>query len=894
MKYSNIEKYIPVLGIVLGFFSLFIHLCALAQIPTKQDKGNKWILRYEYFGTQRTRAHGRELTSDDIRDAARLQSRFINASRASDSAWIPEGPNIITPSMDPNSSHGVCRINCVAFHPSNPDIFWVGVAQGGVWKTEDGGISWLSLTDELPVLRISDIAVDPNHPDTLYISVCDYAYIGIALHTDGRKRHSHYGLGVYKSVDGGQSWQPTGLTFAQHTLDESLIRRVFVHPDSSEVLCAAGFQGVWKSNDGGQNWRNIHSDLIWDIEANPKNPKTLFATGGFVSALNTGKAYIARSHDFGETWQTLPTGIPQTGAVQRIEITVAQADTQRVYAVACGMDRGFYAFYRSFDGGNTWNTRTKAQIGKNILEWGSGRSSGGQGTYDLCILADPANADRVFVGGINLWGSADSGSTWDGISYWLRNYGYTPHADQHQLAANPLDNRIYVCNDGGLFRTSNLIIGSWTQAQSQSGYQWPTVWQDLSGGMQSTSFYRLALSRNNPGYIAAGAQDNSSFYRLPDGRWYNLFGGDGMDCNIHPDFPNEVIASSQFGNFYWTQDTGLTYFSISFDIIEEGEWTTPLVRNPQDSNHLLAAYANVWETKSLSSWTMVSSFSGASNPATSLALCTKYPRNMAMARRPDFQGGSPGELWVKKPKDSWKNRTMGLPDSLYITQVIIDDSLPDKLWVTCAGFEEGQKVFYSPDGGITWQNISRNLPNIPVNCIVQDECSPLNTVYIGTDHGIYYTHDSLNEWKTRHHALPAVIVSDLEIQYKERRMYAATFGRGVWSVNLLDTVNCNPYLTDDAPEDTVIINVSDSRVKFEATVIPNPVSETAILQWELSTPALVKWRAVDALGRNLGGGNMQVEEGLSNKALPLTFAPGVYYLELSAGVQRKVLRFVAK
>lgn len=893
MLKSNSKKFhfIPVLGMILMMGYSLLPLKHMAQVAESPDKGNKWEQRYLHFHQSRTRASGKPVTASDLTDLATPINRFSDASRAADSAWMPEGPNYITPSKDPASSHGVCRINCIAFHPTDTHIFWVGIAQGGVWKTTNGGQSWISLTDELPLLRISDIAIDPRHPDTMYISVCDYAYIGIALQTDGRKRHSHYGLGVYKSTDGGQTWIPTGLTFEQHTLDETLIRRLFVHPDSSEVLCAAGFTGIWKSRDGGANWTHIKNDLIWDIESNPVKKTTLFATGGFVDALQQGKAYIARSYDFGETWQTLTTGIPQTGVVQRVEIHVAAADTHLVYAVSCGINRGLYAIHRSKDGGNNWTTRTRTAIGKDILEWGSGSNTGGQGTYDLCILADPVNPARLYVGGINLWGSADSGQTWDGISYWLRNYGYTPHADQHYFAANPLDNKIYVCNDGGLFRTKEVIIGSWQQAKTISGYQWPTQWEDLSGGMQTTSFYRLGLSRQFPGYIVAGAQDNSTFYRLPDGRWFNLFGGDGMEGVLHPQNPERVIGSSQFGNFYITSDTGMNYYSISFDINEQGEWTTPFIIDPQDENHYLAAYANVWETRSVSSWIPVSSFSSTDLPASALAVCTKYPKYMVMARRPDFPNNTLSQLWVRNKAGVWFNRTNGLPDSLYFTYVITDDSLPGRIWVTCGGFDSGIKVYHTRDAGLTWENISRNLPNLPVNCIVQDECSPLNTVYVGTDHGVYYTNDSLDVWKPWHYTLPAVIVSELEIHYSERRMYAATFGRGIWSVNLVDTVLCNPYLSVPLPEDTLDIPSTEAKSLFDVRVAPNPVQDKLQLYWQSGTSGQVHWGVVDVMGRRVSAGILQNPASGSSTVLQTPLQSGVYYMELKQGGVRKVLRF---
>ena len=140
------------------------------------------------------------------------------------------------------------RVNCIAFHPSDPNIFWVGVAQGGMWKTTDGGSSWITLTDDLPIIRVSDIAVHPTNPDIMYISLGDYAYLGVGLDLDERKRNTHYGIGVYKTIDGGATWQPSGLTFQLTYGARSLMRRVLIHKNNPDTLVAAGISGIWKSS----------------------------------------------------------------------------------------------------------------------------------------------------------------------------------------------------------------------------------------------------------------------------------------------------------------------------------------------------------------------------------------------------------------------------------------------------------------------------------------------------------------------------------------------------------------------------------------------------------------------------------------------------------------------
>ncbi len=456
------------------------------------------------------------------------------------SGWIPVGP--FEPA-NASLTKGMGRINCITFHPTDTNTFWVGVAQGGMWRTTNSGQSWTPLTDDLPITRISDIAIDPNHPDTMYLSLGDYAYMDVSLSLDDRDRHSHYGLGVYKTMDGGDSWAPTGLTYQLEELDGSLIRRVFVHPIDPNKIVAAGVGGVWSSQDGGTVWAQEVDSMIWDIEVDPNDPLTLYATTGYLKNSQTGVAGIMKSTDFGANWTWLNSGIPTTVDVLRIEVAVAPSNSDHVYALACNRDKGLYGVYSSTDGGNTWALKNNGW--PNILEWYEGNGAGGQGTYDLSLMIDPTDENRIYTGGVNVWTSNDGGVTFEGVSAWYQ----TLHADQHQFKYNPLDQKIYICNDGGLTRTNEIVSGSW------DNFTWPTQWEYVSSGMATSSFYRVATSEGNPGNFSAGAQDNSTYFNNA-GNWSNLFGGDGMETMLHPTNPYVIFGSSQYGSIRYSDDGG--------------------------------------------------------------------------------------------------------------------------------------------------------------------------------------------------------------------------------------------------------------------------------------------------------------------------------------------------
>src|SRR3989339_1257300 len=174
--------------------------------------------------------------TDYIKILTEHASRKNSESAYKSSLWYPVGPNVIPSNQTGYMENGIGRINCIAFHPTQASTYFVGVAQGGVWKTVNDGQTWIPLTDELPITRISDIAIDPLNPDVIYISVCDFAYIGFGLHLNGRKRNTHYGLGVYKTTNGGQTWSETGLTFNLTDGEASLIKKIIIHPDQTNKL----------------------------------------------------------------------------------------------------------------------------------------------------------------------------------------------------------------------------------------------------------------------------------------------------------------------------------------------------------------------------------------------------------------------------------------------------------------------------------------------------------------------------------------------------------------------------------------------------------------------------------------------------------------------------------
>ncbi|MEM7370664.1 MAG: T9SS type A sorting domain-containing protein [Bacteroidota bacterium] len=858
----------------------------------KDEKGWKWLKRWEEHWSRRAMPDGSLpdplMISKEVQTVASWKYREQQASRSS--GWFPAGPTTLPPGTFPTSQHGMGRINCISFHPTDSNTFWVGVAQGGVWKTTDHGTNWTPLTDDLPMLRISDIAVNPQNTDEIYISVGDYAYLAVSLELDDRKRHTHYGIGVYKTTDGGQNWAPTGLVLNQEDQDASLTRRVFIRESDPQELVAAGIFGLKKSYDGGQTWVQKLDSLMWDLEVHPTQPDVLFASSGFVHALQEGSAAIMKSTDFGETWTELNTGIPPKNVVQRIELEISPANPDYIYAMSCDLFDGFHALYRSTDGGNSWTEQSNGSSTHNLLYWYlSFNGQGGQGTYDLAIVADPADPDIIYVGGVNVWGSKDGGVEWEPATLWYSAYGKSLHADQHFFSYNPLDNQFYVCNDGGVMRTKEIITAPLDTVLNRPNFQWETIWEDLNDGMQITSFYRLGLSLSHPGALIAGAQDNSTFYY--DGQnWLNSVGGDGMECLIHPDNPLDFFASSQFGRIVHSSDGGDNYYTISSPITHEtdelAEWTTPFQLQPGNPSVLLAGYSNLWKTSDKVNWTKHSDFppmagSPVSAPASALAVAPSDTQVIYLAHRIYHSFNQPSRMWrTNNAGGNWTEITAGLPDSLYFSYIAVDPDDPQHLWVSSSGFVAGTKVFESKDGGDTWSNISKNLPNLPANCLVAQDSSESNLLYVGMDRGVYYLSDSLDEWQLYADNLPNVIVSELAIHPETNQLYVATFGRGIWTSDQVSETIDPPLSNDPALKNGI-----------RALLFPNPNSGQFSLQLETDEAERFLLQIVDILGRKVYEQQWDTPLQSLEHMISLEVPEGLYFLRIKGNTQSRVLRF---
>lgn len=706
------------------------------QHTKAKGKGWKQFKRWEWFMMPRVYPDGRFYPLQAWQEQEKKQRQLKHLQTGGSKAYW----SLVGPSLIPKYT-GLGRLNTLAFHPGNSNILYVGAPSGGFWKTTSGGNSWYTTTDHLASIGVSDIAIDPTNAQTIYIATGD----GDAQDT--------YTVGVLKSVDGGENWSATGLGF---NVDQQLsCRRLLINPQNTQIILVACDAGIFRSDNAGNDWQQTQTGQFKDIEFKPDDPSVIYAAG-----YGDGKVFY--SDDGGESFaQANMPYIRQR--VHRIELAVTPANPSVVYALCTKMsDDGFFGLYKSTDGGQSYQEVPQKKT-INLLGWtDDGADAGGQGWYDLALAVSPLDEDEIYVGGINVWQSADGGKSWTLDCYWNDDAGVPlVHADHHALVFSPRDYRLYSANDGGLYRRE--ANGDWT---------------DLSQGLEILQIYRTGLSAL-PGLLMTGTQDNGTILRTSDKKWRAITSGDGMSCFFDHHDTSLVYASLYYGTLYRSENGGYKFEDITPpDEKEQGAWLTPFSPHPTLSDILYAAYSKVYKSSDRgNNWIAISPELpvSSSDKLRSVAIAPSNPQVIYAATY--------SKIW--KTTDGGQNWTAidnGLPERA-ITQIAVSASEADHLTLSFSGYKAGEKVYQSQDGGQSWENISYNLPNLPVNSVLYHPKSK-QLLYVATDLGVYFYQVDSKLWADYSLGLPNVVVNDLKIDTSQNILFAATYGRGLWQAPL--------------------------------------------------------------------------------------------------------------
>jgi photosystem II stability/assembly factor-like uncharacterized protein len=727
----------------------------------EKGQGYKQFKRWEWLMSTRLMPDGKLPSSDitirNYNDYLQTRSAGTNRLTATPN-WIFSGPT-----TSPGQNNGLGRVNCIGFHPTDVNTFWVGTPAGGLWKTTNGGASWTTVTDNLPVLGVSDIAIDPTNPNTMYIATGD---------GDGAISLNDYpgdtkSIGILKSTDGGVTWNTTGLSWSVTQL--RLIRRLIINPTNPQILVAATSNGIYRTTNGGANWTQAQTGYFMDVEFKPGDPNTVYAAS---NGSSTSNAQIYRSVNGGASW----TSVISLPNVQRMNIAVTPSSPGLVDVLCCNFNGGLAGLWYSNNSGASFSQYFTSNNSNNLLHNSYNASgAGGQGDYDLAYALSPTNANEIWLGGINLWKSTNGGTNWNLATMWApphpsQNPTSVPvtHADKHFLAFHPLaPGTLFDCNDGGLYKTTN------------GG----NTWTDLSNGLGISQLYRIGTSATIANNVIMGLQDNGT-KELYNNSFFERTGGDGMECIIDYTNPNIEYASSQYGDIYKSTDGGDSFDSIvgsgGTGVNIKGPWITPYVMHPTNNSTLLVGKSQVYRsTNGGTNWSQLGILSGADGFIFSLAYAPSNPQIIYASTATQIYKTSNGGV-------SWTLLNGLASPTAPNTYIAVHPTNPNLLYVTIGGYTANDKVWTvsSTNAPTTnWQNISGSLPNVPVNCIVYQNGTN-GGVYIGTDVGVFYRDASSTDWTEFNSGLPRVIVTELEISYNNNKLWAATFGRGLWSSNL--------------------------------------------------------------------------------------------------------------
>ncbi len=841
---------------------------------------------------------------------ARQRALHLRTADIEQVAWQPLGPNPIGQQIGQFAiNYGEKRLACsgrvaaIALHPqfdgTGNRTLYLGAAQGGVWRSDDGGETWRPLTDNLPSLVIGSLAIEPNNPNVIWAGTGDNGEFG-----------SYYGAGLLKSTDGGANWQvitgpnstlaPVQPAFINAgilkvEIDAASPNTVYIttgpgHSSSASSKTGAeaplGQRGLWKTTDGGQTWTNLNVTndggrvSAMDVITDPLNRQRVIA-----SMYGAG---LFRSENGGQAWTLLAGGLPASG-FGRIALTVGPplqpSQNSTIYAAVAKSDDTLLGIYGSTDNGATWTRVTLPQ-------------APGQANYNLAITVDPTDARVVYYGtaanadndGGTLWRTTNAGLSWQDLSKGDATSGGL-HADRHAIAVarnNP--NIVITGDDGGIWRTNNAKAAAANAV----------AWTSLNNTLNITQFQMIALHPTSLDFIVGGTQDNGSNRYSGNASWTNFAEGDGgfayidqsnpkvvwhtyQNDNKETGFGPRVTLDGTVNNIDWT-DRGCRKCQTQpggFNATDRVSFYAPLNGNAgftgANGNVVYFGTQRLYRTADRgATWRGLGASSDGFGADLSkgegyLTAIAAHPRlNPAQGSDPQgevvWAGTSDGNIQVttdagKLGSATWRNVTKAPLPNRFITDIGLDPNEQRRAVATYSGFNANTpttpgKVFLTNDQGSTWTDISGDLPDTPANSVAVDP-NQANTYYLGTDIGVFQTTNGGQNWVRLGGNLPRLAVYAVRYHAATKNLVIGTHGRGVWKLAL-----------------------TPSAVKAVATVSAASFSATAFGSESI----------VAAFGESLGTG----VEVATSVPLPTKLAGSSIKVKDSAGIEREApLFFVA-
>ncbi len=762
-------------NIFLLVFASLLFLGCHKDYKSKISKSPK-KMPFDYMFMQRAFPNGK-IKSDALKKAVKFKKSMTKNKQSSSSAfWEFVGPENIGG-----------RITDIEIPVDQSQVYYVGTASGGVFKTTDGGVSWNPIFDDEESLSIGDIEISKNNSNTIWVGTGEPNAGGSSLTYDGN--------GVYQSTNAGLTWNNKGLN------NVGSISKILLDPNDDNTIYVAAMgelfknsphRGVYKSTDNGSSWNKIlfvsDSTGIIDMVNHPTNSNILYAAAWERVRKPQYRSYggatsgIYKTTDGGNTWIELTNGLPSAPYNKgRISIDISQSNPNVLYARYADATGNIKGVYKTNNGGDTWVEVNSSQLTNIGYHW-----------WFSGIYIDPSDENILYNIDFIVEKSIDGGNSW---------FEAFPnvHVDQHALAFNTQsNNEILLGNDGGVYKSTDNGISS-------------TKFNNLP----ITQFYRFYVDPQFNNKIYGGAQDNSTI-RTTTGStddWQIIYGGDGFQPLVDPNNTYVIYALSQYGNLVKSTNNGNNFFYATYGISnnDRKNWDTPIAFDPQNSQILYYGTQRLWKTTNATgTWSPISPDLTNGPGGGNLTFGTITTIDVSsLNSNTIIVGTDDSNVWITHDGGLNWDKISGTLPNLWTTKCLFDKTDDNTIYVTFSGYRyanNNSHVFKSTDAGLNWVDIGNNLPDIPVNDIEKDSYGNL---FIATDVGVFGSNDEGANWIPLDNNMPSVPVTDLHIDETQDFLYAATYGRSAYKVNISGN----------------ILSTSQEQSSVELNIYPNPASK---------------------------------------------------------------------
>ena len=828
----------------LALIFLFLYSCKNEITKEiKQDYPGEWMYNQ--------RAYPDNYINKKAIAEAINQTRLAAAQKSSNSGnWELKGPVNIGG-----------RITDVAIAPDNDNHLYVTTAVGGVFKSTDKGQNWVPVFDNIGRPSIGNIEIAPSDAQRIYVGTGE----ANASATSG----AFFGDGIYRSDDAGTTWSHIGLELTQHT------GRIVVDPNDKDRVFVATTgtlygkneeRGLYRTLNAGNSWEKVlyisDSTAVIDVVLNPINTNILFAASWERTRQPWERDYggvtsgVHRSMDGGDTWVNITNGLPvsdtETG---RIGLAISESSPSTIYAsyTTNSITNTFDGLYKSTDNGDSWSQVAYGAISDVNASFG---------WYFGNLRVNPTDPNEVYVLGQKLYKTTNGGNNW--------TQEYSMHVDHHSMEYSRNNNNfILTGNDGGAYLSENGG-SSWTHFDN----------------LPITQFYNIEVDDSNPARMFGGAQDNNTLRTTTgsDNDWHSILGGDGFQVNVDKNNSNNVYAEYQWGNLYRSTNGGDNMYwatdGIGYD--DRTNWNTPVEISPFDTNVLFYGSNKLYKSIDKAVyWNAISDDltsgphpSGSTAYGTLTCIAASF-QNLDVI----YTGSDDGNVSVTFDGGAnWQSIDDDLPNR-FVSQIAMHPNDDLTAYVTFSGYRSidyTPHIFKTVDGGQNWTDISGNLPSIPINDVVISATD--DYLYIATDTAVWYSTNQGTYWNLLGDNLPIGIVADIKIHEPTNTLYAGTFGRSLFSIDLGTAVGTSENL------------VAHNELK----IYPNPMSENVTLEINLLQSEETIIMMTDLQGKlvavlfrgNLESGNQKLHLNIQN------LKSGIYFLRVQTGAQHLVRKVI--